>query len=292
MLWFRPLLLAAALVVCHGNEETYAHSLAITLARARRNAVTFARATRAGWQPTDTAQKVGLLTPERDGCSEAGYEKIEELALNLTAAAKSMKVGFGSHGQWGIFDKGYLGVKTRFINKWLCRLQKKRQRPVRTICELGFMAGHSALLFLETVPSARVISFDMADNRCGGTDTRRYLSHDRSELQISSTRHPRAELRSQTRLSIHVQRTRRWTLPMAALLRAAYGSDRFELVPGLSNESVTRYGRRRLAPARATEGRLPRPLAADEREPCDVVFVDGAKHMEVCHARAAVGVWP
>ena len=35
-------------------------------------------------------------------------------------------------------------------------------RPV--VCELGFMAGHSATMFLEGLPNAIVYSFDLADN--------------------------------------------------------------------------------------------------------------------------------
>jgi hypothetical protein len=163
-------LLVGLLAVTHCNaEESYAQSLSITLARARRNAAKFDRSVADGWKPTASAAGAAFAQsvwqePALDGCTPAGYARIEERALNLTAAAMALHVGFGNHGQWGIFDKNYLGVKTRFINHWLCKYQRQK-RPIRHICELGFMAGHSALLFLETVPGARVVSFDMADNR-------------------------------------------------------------------------------------------------------------------------------
>ena len=66
--------------------------------------------------------------------------------------------------------------------------------------------------------------------------------------------------------------------------RAAYGAERFELVAGLSNESVVRYRQRRLvaeADSFSSGARpLPRLLGPQERALCDVVFVDGAKHLE------------
>ena len=98
-----------------------------------------------------------------------GYDRIELLGERLSAAAKALRVGYGAHGQWGIFDKGYNQTKTRFLNSWLCRYATRSK--INTICELGFMAGHSSMLFLETSPdpqttirSAQVFSFDMYDN--------------------------------------------------------------------------------------------------------------------------------
>ena len=51
-----------------------------------------------------------------------------------------------------------------------------------------------------------------------------------------------------------------WSLPQSALMERAYG-DRFQLVEGLSNETVPRW-------------------ASGDRVRCDALFVDGAKHLE------------
>ena len=102
------------------------------------------------------------LLPQPEACSAEGCDRIELLGERLSAAAKALRVGYGAHGQWGIFDKGYNQTKTRFLNSWLCRYATRSK--INTICELGFMAGHSSMLFLETVRSAQVFSFDMYDN--------------------------------------------------------------------------------------------------------------------------------
>ena len=52
-------------------------------------------------------------------------------------------------------------VKTRFLHRQLCQ----RARPIARICEVGFMAGHTSLLFLESVPGVQVVSFDLGDNQ-------------------------------------------------------------------------------------------------------------------------------
>jgi len=62
----------------------------------------------------------------------------------------------------GHLRQGYNQTKTRFLNSWLCRYATRSK--INTICELGFVAGHSSMLFLETVRSAQVFSFDMYDN--------------------------------------------------------------------------------------------------------------------------------
>ena len=41
----------------------------------------------------------------------------------------------------------------------LCR--HAAANTVRTICEVGFNSGESAMLFLEVMPFAHVVSFDM-----------------------------------------------------------------------------------------------------------------------------------
>lgn len=76
------------------------------------------------------------------------------------------------HGLFGIFGNGdpivdkpgkryfatYGGTKVAFIHEKACTM-----RDVATVCETGFCAGLSALLLLEALPSARVLSFDLGD---------------------------------------------------------------------------------------------------------------------------------
>ena len=156
-----------------------------------------------------------------DSCSPEGFANIKDLAELLSNAGEGLgqwwqqkgQLRYIKHGQWGIFGKHYNDTKINFIHKYLCEYQKKR--PIQRICELGFMAGNSALLFLETIKQARLVSFDLGD--CP------------------------------------------WTHPLGDLMHASYGP-RFELVVGLSNNTVHSYGKEH------PELR------------CDVVFVDGSKY--------------
>jgi predicted O-methyltransferase YrrM len=78
------------------------------------------------------------------------------------------------HGLFGIFGRGdlipgssrsyfkdYEDVKVNFMHKHACLLGHRYKQP--TVCEVGFNAGLSALLLLESIPHARVLSFDLGD---------------------------------------------------------------------------------------------------------------------------------
>ena len=79
------------------------------------------------------------------------------------------------HGLFGIFANGdavagkpklryfrdYEDVKISFMHAHACRLGQRTWRP--TVCEVGFNAGLSALLLLESVPNGVVLSFDLGD---------------------------------------------------------------------------------------------------------------------------------
>jgi len=84
------------------------------------------------------------------------YDQIERRFDELDAWTRQVHPEYADR-QWGIASLSlYATKKTRFINDVL-----RRSVPdARTACELGFMAGHSALLFLETLPQARIYSFD------------------------------------------------------------------------------------------------------------------------------------
>ena len=76
------------------------------------------------------------------------------------------------HGLFGIFGNGdpivgkpgkryfanYGGAKVAFMHAEACAMN-----DVNTVCETGFCAGLSAMLLLEALPSARVLSFDLGD---------------------------------------------------------------------------------------------------------------------------------
>ena len=153
-------------------EHSYAQSLALTVPRARHNRLALKtllrrqhpanttaglRFMRAVQQPGSAAAGPGSA---EDACTAAGYARVERLGQRLTEAAQGLRVGYGVHGQWGIFAPRLQQTKTRFLHEWLCRYIA-RGRPMATICELGFMAGHSAMLFLETARTAKVVSFDV-----------------------------------------------------------------------------------------------------------------------------------
>ena len=79
------------------------------------------------------------------------------------------------HGLFGIFGNGdrvagkstlryfvdYENTKVDFMHDHACRFAKRATKP--TVCEIGFNAGLSALLLLESVPNAQVLSFDLGD---------------------------------------------------------------------------------------------------------------------------------
>ena len=146
-------------------EHSYAQSLAMTVPRARHNRLALKTLLRRQHPANMTAglrfmRAVQQLPAAADACTAAGYARVERLGQRLTEAAQGLRVGYGVHGQWGIFAPRLQQTKTRFLHEWLCRYIA-RGRPMATICELGFMAGHSAMLFLETARTAKVVSFDV-----------------------------------------------------------------------------------------------------------------------------------
>ena len=78
-------------------------------------------------------------------------------ALAACAEVCGLRRRFPGHGWIGIWQESYQGVKARAIHGALCA----RRHDIRTVCEVGFNAGESAVLFLETLPRARLLSFDL-----------------------------------------------------------------------------------------------------------------------------------
>ena len=113
------------------------------------------------------------------------YDQIERRFDALDAWTRQAHPEY-SDRLWGIASLSrYATKKTRFIYDVLRRSFPEAQ----TVCELGFNAGHSALLFLETLPQARVYSFDL----CDGPWTLRNADHvatsypDRFELMMGDS---------------------------------------------------------------------------------------------------------
>lgn len=108
----------------------------------------------------------------RKVCSEAGLRRIERIAGLLDNATREHH-GRYVDGMWGIFARGgqrdYHGAKVRFIHETVCargidrEFFNVRDREEPTVCEVGFCAGLSAMLFLESLPRARYIGWDLGD---------------------------------------------------------------------------------------------------------------------------------
>ena len=97
--------------------------------------------------------------PHAGGFEHAAYDKIEHRFDELDSWTRQAHPEYADR-LWGIASLHlYATKKTRFIYEVLSRSFPNS----RNVCELGFNAGHSALLFLETLPQARVYSFDLCD---------------------------------------------------------------------------------------------------------------------------------
>ena len=115
-------------------------------------------ATRAKIRARMNAVHLLVVSVPLEHCSELAYERIEKLAANMSASIMRQTSQYKVHGHFGLFNRAYRHVKTRFIWERLCSA-----KPPQTICETGFNAGLSALLMLEAAPDARLISFDLGD---------------------------------------------------------------------------------------------------------------------------------
>ena len=127
----------------------------------------------------DNAFVMAVQNKPAAGCGANAYTRIDELARLLSAAAQGSCPAFGYHGMWGVFSDPpkvarpnraqranaqlftYGSSKAAFLHNETCA--REGGEPVRQICEVGFNAGHTSLLWLEAVPTARVTAFDMGD---------------------------------------------------------------------------------------------------------------------------------
>lgn len=128
---------------------------------------------------------VAVSKPPCWPCCEVGHSHAVALARELSyqLIREANTTRYSVHGLFGIFADGdrinyqatgrerqpfgrvvyedYQHVKTKFIYSRLCQLAHSGN--IRTICEIGFNAGLSAILLLESSRSARVLSFDLGD---------------------------------------------------------------------------------------------------------------------------------
>lgn len=130
---------------------------------------------------------LSVQRPRPEPCSEAAYTRALAMAQVLGDELHSSAERFAGHGYLGVFSPDYKGTKTRFIFDTMCRHSEKT--PIKQICEIGFNAGESAVLFLEAAPKARVLSLDFGDKpwtrRQGELLKKAY--GDRFELRIGSS---------------------------------------------------------------------------------------------------------
>ena len=106
-----------------------------------------------GWRPARTL----LIGPKEP----ASYDEIEAAFDKLDAFTQQKFSDYGDR-KWGIASIGlFEKKKTTLMYEELMKVQAA---PPLTACELGFMAGHTSLFFLEALPGARVYSFDLNDN--------------------------------------------------------------------------------------------------------------------------------
>ena len=138
------------------------------------------RATLCGSDASADDAFVQAVTASRDAaaCGPGSFERIDKLARLLSAAAAGGCPRFGYHGFWGVFSeprrsdykidkkaatRNYGSAKSSFMFNQTCAHARASPGGLAQICEIGFNAGHTALLFLETAPTARVVSFDLGE---------------------------------------------------------------------------------------------------------------------------------
>lgn len=96
--------------------------------------------------------------PQPQLCGPGGLQWLQQTERVLSKVVHDAVPFFKGHGSFGIFGESTLD-KVRLFRSTVCEAGHK----ARTICELGFNAGHSALMFLLLAPKARVLSFDLGD---------------------------------------------------------------------------------------------------------------------------------
>jgi len=95
-----------------------------------------------------------------DDCT-IGTRRMEHLAGLLANDLKSTSKHYHGLGYLGIFSPVYASAKVSVVFEQVCR--RAQAHNVAQLCEVGFNAGESAMLFLEAAPAARLVSFELGD---------------------------------------------------------------------------------------------------------------------------------
>ena len=104
--------------------------------------------------------RLPIATP---ACSAARWGRVLELVHHLGAAAHEISAKFRDEGFWGVFGSQYHGAKVNFMWNAICNDEQLANKSSLQVCEIGFNAGQSAVLFLESGRETRVLSFDLGD---------------------------------------------------------------------------------------------------------------------------------
>ena len=137
--------------------------------------------------------------------ASATIERIENITREHAFQLHARAPRFRGFGHIGIWHRSYAGQKSRFMFEQLC--YQRLRRGIKQICEVGFNAGESAILFLEAAPEARIISFDIPHKhhpwlRTAAELVQRLYAKDRFEIvlgdsqkMVPQTAQTRSELR-------------------------------------------------------------------------------------------------
>ena len=85
--------------------------------------------------------------------------KFEMLDIITTQSEKEYKDRENSIATLSLYEQ----AKTKFVFERLIKFNDRTHFGIRTMCEIGFNAGHSAILLLETMPNATLYSFDLGN---------------------------------------------------------------------------------------------------------------------------------
>lgn len=109
--------------------------------------------------PTETFAEALANGTAPHGCAAEHFDRVVRLAKLFANDLKSTSKHFGGHGYIGIWSPLYNLAKVRLVYEEVC--QRALSGEVHQVCEVGFNAGESALLFLEATGDAKLTSFDL-----------------------------------------------------------------------------------------------------------------------------------
>ena len=88
---------------------------------------------------------------------ETLFDKLDQVVVGATGQEQLANRAAGLASK--VVGQDYNGTKIRFIFENLLNKVERYNKSMHTVCEVGFGRGHSALLWLELLPTAAVYSF-------------------------------------------------------------------------------------------------------------------------------------